>query len=532
MYYLLDTDLNFVSTLEGYQSVIWATRYFTSGDFEFYIPATTEMLNLIKEDYYITRDDDFTQGMIIEKIQITTDIEEGNYIIVTGRSLKSILNRRIIWTQTVVDGSVETCIRQLIDENAINPIMPQRKINKLVLGAELGVSETMSAQYTGKNLGETIESICKKYGLGYDILLDLEEKQFIFILFKGVDRSYNQTENNYVTFSNDFENLLKTDYTYDKSEHKNVALVAGEGEGKSRKRLDVINGDNIKIYNLVTNGDFENGVTNWTSSTTFSNATGQGVNGSNAVKITMVNNNKYRYILSNEFDLPLNHIVYVAGYCKRTTDDTVRIGVLSEDDDELMLSHTDFGKNKYVKLSYYGKNTIYDGLKWCAAIYSNAGTVTVGAVTYWDNVYAVDLTAAFGAGNEPSKEWCDEHIPFFTDVINPYAPTDLQRYEVYVDSRDTSSDTEEEITEDDYYKLLEENGIEALTDTAIIETLDGEMETNHTYTFNVDYFLGDIVQVINEYGKEMTPRIIEVIENEDESGKTTVVTFATDEQEE
>ena len=26
----------------------------------------------------------------------------------------------------------------------------------------------------------------------------------------------------------------------------------------------------------------------------------------------------------------------------------------------------------------------------------------------------IDLTAAFGAGNEPSKDWCDKHIPFFT----------------------------------------------------------------------------------------------------------------------
>jgi len=469
--------------------------------------------------------------MIIEGIQITTDVENGNYIIITGRSLKSILNRRVIWTQTNVKGTVEACVRQLITENAINPYITQRKINKLVLGAELGVNETMSAQYTGKNLGETVENICKKYGLGYDILLDLDEKQFVFILFKGVDRSYNQTENNYVTFSNDFENLLKTDYAYNQSEYKNVALVAGEGEGKSRKRLDVINGENIRVTNLISNGDFENGLTNWSSVYTFSNANGEGLNGSNAVKIQM-SSRTYCYIQSSYFDLPLDHIIYVAGYCKRTTDNAVRIGLLSEVKDELMTTYDDFGKNKYVKLSYYAKNTITEKEPWSVAIYANAGETTNGAYTYWDNVFVVDLTAAFGVGNEPTKEWCDEHLPFFNGEINPYAPSDLQRYEVYVDSRDTSSDTEEEITEEDYNALLWEQGTEALTETGIIETLDGEMETNYTYTFNVDYFLGDIVQVINEYGKEMTPRIIEVIENEDESGKNTVVTFATDEQEE
>lgn len=359
MYYLLDTDLNFVAPLEGYQSVIWTTRYYESGDFEFYIPAITEMLNLLKEDYYITRDDDFTQCMIIEGIRITTDVESGNYIIVTGRSLKSILHRRVIWKQTVVEGAVEDCVHKLINENAINPAINKRKINKLVLGAKLGITETMSAQYTGDNLGEVIETICKKYALGYDILLDLEEKQFIFVIFSGADRSFNQTENPYVVFSNDFENLLKTDYVYDKSTYKNVALVAGEGEGVNRK-----------IYN-------------------------------------------------------------------------------------------------------------------------------VGGAS------------------------------------------DLNRYEIFVDAKDVSSEVESEngeekttLSEEEYNELLSEKGTEALTETGIIENVDGDLETNYTYSFNVDYFLGDIVQVINEYGKEMTPRIIEVIENEDESGKNTVVTFATDEQEE
>ena len=32
---------------------------------------------------------------------------------------------------------------------------------------------------------------------------------------------------------------------------------------------------------------------------------------------------------------------------------------------------------------------------------------------YFDGALLIDLTADFGAGKEPSKEWCDENIPFF-----------------------------------------------------------------------------------------------------------------------
>lgn len=32
---------------------------------------------------------------------------------------------------------------------------------------------------------------------------------------------------------------------------------------------------------------------------------------------------------------------------------------------------------------------------------------------YFDGAMLIDLTAGFGSGNEPSKEWCDANIPYF-----------------------------------------------------------------------------------------------------------------------
>ena len=40
-------------------------------------------------------------------------------------------------------------------------------------------------------------------------------------------------------------------------------------------------------------------------------------------------------------------------------------------------------------------------------------TVNSGAEVWCDGLMIVDLTEAFGAGNEPSKEWCDDNIPYF-----------------------------------------------------------------------------------------------------------------------
>ncbi len=347
--YLLNKSLEIVDIIDSYKSLIWTTRYYEAGDFELYLPASEKMLNVLKRDYYLVRESDMTQAMIIKNIQITTDIENGNYLIVTGKCLKSILSRRIVWEQTYLKGTVETGIRNLVTKNLISSPIEERNISNLILGAELGISVRLSSQYTGDNVGEVVTKLCKKNDLGFDILLDLDEKKFIFILYQGADRSFNQNVNPRVIFSNEFENLLTTTYVYNSDEFKNVAKVAGEGDGVYRK------------------------------------------------------------------------------------------------------------------------------------------SATVGA----------------GAG--------------------------LDRYEIFVDARDVSSN-DGEIDSDAYNSLLVEKGTEALTGTVIKESIEGEVESNHTYKLNRDYFLGDVVEVVNEYGMSMTPRITEVIEVVDENGVSVIPTFSTGEE--
>lgn len=43
----------------------------------------------------------------------------------------------------------------------------------------------------------------------------------------------------------------------------------------------------------------------------------------------------------------------------------------------------------------------------------NNGNPFTNAEVWYDGVMIIDLTAACGAGNEPSQEWCDANIPYF-----------------------------------------------------------------------------------------------------------------------
>ena len=265
-------------------------------------------------------------------------------MIASGRLLQGILARRIVWKQATFTGSPERIIRRIVTQAAISPEEPGRVIPGLVLAPEINAGGSMKIQFTGDNVAEAIEGICRTSGLGFTVDLDRENAQFSFRLYKGADRSYNQNTNPYIVFSNDFENLLSTEYTNDTTEAANVAQVAGEGEGTARKKATV--------------------------------GTASGIN----------------------------------------------------------------------------------------------------------------------------------------------------RYEIWVDERNTSSN-EGEISPSEYQELLEQAGAEKLAETGITTEFTGEVLPDVNFVYGVDYFLGDIVQIENDYGISKPARITEIIESEDENGPTVIPTF-------
>ena len=249
--WVLDKTLEANDIVDTFNSLIWTDRYDEYGDFEIYTSVTDQALSLLQMDYYLqSRSSEHV--MIIEEVLIDTDPENGNSVTITGRSLESLLSRRIVWTQTLLDGSVQDCIKKLLDENVISPKDVNRKIPNFVFetSVEKAVTEPkITAQFTGDNLYDVISEICRLTGLGFKVTLN-DKKQFVFKLYAGADRTYAQTENPYVVFSPKFENIANSNYLESKKEYKNVALVAGEGAGAERKTTSVGEGSGLERREL------------------------------------------------------------------------------------------------------------------------------------------------------------------------------------------------------------------------------------------------------------------------------------------
>mgnify|MGYP004561517429 FL=1 len=350
---ILDENLNASSVLDTYESILWTDRYNKCGDFEIYTSMSDAVLSRIKQDYYIwTRDSEHV--MIVEDIQITSDAEDGNNLIVVGRSLESILDRRIIWKQTVLSGNFQNGIKKLLDENVISPTDESRKINNFIFVESTDpavTSLTLEAQFTGDNLYEAVCDLCASKDIGFKITLT-EDGKFAFQLYAGANRTYDQLINPHVVFSPSFENIINSNYLESKKSLKTVTLVAGEGEGSDRKTKEVA------------------------------------------------------------------------------------------------------------------------------------------------------ISSGGGSG--------------------------LGRRELYTDARDISSTTNNgTLTEAEYNSQLEQRGKEKLAENTVTKTFEGEMETSKMFVYGEDFFMGDVVQIVNEFGIEAKARVVEMIHSQDENGIDFYPTFET-----
>ena len=354
--HVLDQSFNLVNIVDDYISVIWRPAYYDIGDFELYISASSEAVAHLQRNYYLVRDSDievddagniaYSKVMVIKNFSLSTDAEAGDYLTYTGRELKFLLNQRIVWKQTNLTGTAENGIRKLVTENAISPTDANRVIPSLTLGVSAGLTDRINKQVTGAHLDQAIIDICKTYNYGWDVFI--YNAALVFVIYAGEDKSYNQTERPYVIFSDDFDNILNSNYQLNSEKYANTCLIAGEGEGLNR------------------------------------------------------------------------------------------------------------------------------------------------------------ITASVDSGK-----------------------SGLDRYETYVDARDISQnkDTEDEITLAEYLTLLQERGLENLATLTITEGFSGEVLSDVAFKYGVDFFIGDIVTVINKYGITKDVRVLSAIESVDNTGTKLIPQF-------
>lgn len=245
-----EIDTTLLGIVDTAQSIIWHSVYFGVGDFEIYVQLTPATVELLQAGRLVTRPDDLEVG-IIETISIDSDPQAGRMIAATGRFAKSILERRLIYnlsgtvnTPTILRGNVETEVRRIVTENAINCAFDEsRNIPLLALGDLAGLpyeivdenGNPAQKQVSYKNLLEYTDALLQEYGLGATVIMDADAGLLRYVIYEGVDRSMgNYAGYDPVVFSTEYDNMTSSRYGYDTKPEKNFALIGGAGEGLER----------------------------------------------------------------------------------------------------------------------------------------------------------------------------------------------------------------------------------------------------------------------------------------------------------
>ena len=237
---LYDDEFNRVGVIENFYSLLWTRKYFEPGNFELYLPLTDVNITMLQPNYLIGKKDSVEAG-IIESIEYKDGVDDKS-LIVKGRFLSSLLDRRLIKDTYSFDGYAETAMYDLITECEPFP--------DLELAQSQGYTEEVTFQATMKNLLTVETKIAKSTNLGFRIVPDFKEKNLTFEVYKGLDRSTQQTTNPRVVFSEAYDNLNQADYMWNTQLAKTKAIIGGEGEGSERVYVEVGSGSGYALREL------------------------------------------------------------------------------------------------------------------------------------------------------------------------------------------------------------------------------------------------------------------------------------------
>lgn len=233
---IFDKDFQTIGSIRIFNALLWYRRYYSPGMFELHVPA--EYFDLINSGKYLYRNDRAELG-VIREVNFMRGEKNEKTAYCKGYFAEHLLNNNVIYPAFDQTGTPETLANSVIDRYIINPADAKRKICHIQLGNPQSVGNPITLQNTGDNVGERLYDMLKTQEMSQRLVFNYLENTLTYEVWKGLDRRDTQKVNSWAIFSDHFRNIKNAQYDRDESDCKNVAYVAGEGEGIARKVVEV-----------------------------------------------------------------------------------------------------------------------------------------------------------------------------------------------------------------------------------------------------------------------------------------------------
>lgn len=243
---IFDSTLTALGIIQGISECQYSLSNSTNGSFLLVCSITKENLIIIKQRYFVVFDNNDNNVFMVEYFRKIKSGDGVLSLLVQGRSAIALMARRIVWnTYCAYNQKVGKIINDLLYQNAMAgatdtarniPIWIKDVSNDAVGG-------TLTLQSTGDNLLLKITELCIANNVSIYCTLDRSNK--LIRVYVRANVNHNWVSANPVVFSAYMDNIISSEYTYNEANYFNSYLVAGAGEGTTRKKYNYIEGTGL-----------------------------------------------------------------------------------------------------------------------------------------------------------------------------------------------------------------------------------------------------------------------------------------------
>lgn len=242
---IYDKDLNWIDVVTLASSVQFKRELYGVGSFEIQVGLTIKgALSLCKKNTIIVINNDFKKAGIVRDFRLD-ETRQGSVLTIYGETLDGLTRQRIVvppnqeqdsnalgWEK--IEGNAETIIKHFAIRNMILAFDSNRNFKNMIIAENTNFGKIFPWKARYSNLNEELENICSYAEVGYLIEVDLKNKQFVFDIVRGKDRTRKQQELSPVVFRTEYSNIGEYTYSEENKDFKNTGYAGGKGEDEKR----------------------------------------------------------------------------------------------------------------------------------------------------------------------------------------------------------------------------------------------------------------------------------------------------------
>lgn len=233
-------DINFhrYGILQNYKMATYTKEYTNVGSFEVVCSADESNIDLIKKERIIWFEDNVAG--IIQYINKSRN--ESGQITVKGSLIGEIFNWRYVWPTLQATAPANEIMESVVKSNCMFNQLLNRNYNFLEIQQTALDLPNITKQKTGGTVLEALTELSEANNIGFDVGFYPRIKKVKFKVLSGENRTPgNPKKNKPVFFSQDLNNIIRSEYTVNTGDYRNTALVAAEKSETERVSLEVSN---------------------------------------------------------------------------------------------------------------------------------------------------------------------------------------------------------------------------------------------------------------------------------------------------